>query len=102
MDLSDGYNLSPLRRELFFRILNDVEDIHPIAHRLKFLEDHFPSKKIDKALCWLINNNIIGKSFLGWFQTVCKSSDLEMHRILLSIVDNIAMGQVVAGRNFKL
>jgi hypothetical protein len=98
----DAYPMSPQRRELFMRILNDEIDIHPITMRLHFLADHFPPEQIDSALKWLISNNLIGKRFVAWFTYVCKGSDLELHRLLLAVLANSKLAPVVAGRNFKL
>lgn len=94
--------ISPRRRELYFRIIDTYPDIHPITYRLHFLNDHFPPNKLDRALTWLISNQTTGAKFVSWFKVECKNSDLEMHRLLLSAVDNDALKPVVAGRNFKL
>lgn len=96
------YPMTPLRRELFMRILNDEIEIHPIAMRLQFLQDHFPPDKLDSALRWLINNNLVGKRFVAWFQHVCRSSDLELHRLLLAVMANAKLAPVIAGKNFKV
>jgi hypothetical protein len=89
------------RRELYFRVIDHWPDIHPITLRLHFLDNHFPLTKIDAALKWLVSNNLIGKRFVLWFQQACSNSDLEMHRILLSIVDNLDQVKIVAGKNFR-
>lgn len=90
------------RRQAYLRILNDVKDFHPITNRLYFLDDHFPLDKLDVALQWLIDNRIIGRQFLMWFEQECQNSDLEMHRKLLTIVDNIkAIPMIVAHKNFR-
>lgn len=94
--------IPPYRRELYLRIINDVEDFHLITQRLYFLDDHFPPAKLDHALAWLIASNFVGKSFENWFKIVCKASDLEMHRILISVLANLAPDRLVAGKNFKL
>lgn len=94
-------HIPPKRRELYLRVLNNAQDIHPITHRLHFLDDHFPPNKIDTALTWLINNNFIGASFIAWWDGACKKSDLEMHRLLLAIVDNVGLNRIVMGQNFK-
>jgi len=101
--MTDPYPMSPYRRELYLRVLNDELDLHPITMRLHYLADHFPDQKLDIALKWLIQNNLIGRRFVMWFKTVCSGSDLEMTRNLLSIVDNAAnVGRLIAGKNFKL
>ena len=94
-------NIPEHRRELYFRVINDLEDFHPITLRLFFLDDHFPLHKLDSALQWLIANGFVGKQFMGWFKTVCQSSDLEMHRLLLAIVDNLQLAPIIIGRNFR-
>ncbi len=89
------------RRELYFRIIDSYADIHPITHRLHFLDNHFPPEKLDKALAWLISNDTTGRKFVSWFTVECKGSDLEMHRLLLSAVDNQKLRPVIAGRDFR-
>lgn len=89
-------------RDLLLKIVDNHPDIHPVALRLHFLFDHFPPDKLNTALMWLINNRYTGFSFVSWFKSECKNSDLEMHRLLLSIVDNLQLGRVVAGKNFKI
>ena len=97
-----AYPMSPERRELFLRIVNDELDIHPITMRLHFLCDHFQPDKLDSALKWLVKNNAIGKRFILWFDHVCSGSDLEMVRILNAVVDNARLAPVIAGKNFKV
>lgn len=89
------------RRELYFRVIDTYQDIHAITHRLHFLDNHFPPNKLDQALAWLVLNGTVGAKFIRWFKEECKSSDLEMHRMLLSVIDNVALQPVIAGRNFK-
>jgi hypothetical protein len=96
------YPMSPYRRELFLRVLNDEQDLHPITMRFHYLSDHFPDQKLDIALKWLVSNNLVGRRFVAWFKAVCSGSDLEMARVLLSVVDNTAVGRLIAGKNFKL
>lgn len=97
----DFEEIPPHRRELYLRILNDLTDFHPVTRRLHYLNDHFPLPKLDLALKWLIDSGFIGKVFMGWFKTVCQSSDLEMARILNSVVDNAFAGRLIAGKNFR-
>lgn len=102
--------LGPLRRELYLQILNgepakfagNISNIHfsIITTKLHFLENHFPPKHLNKALIWLINNGIVGKKFSKWFNETCKT-ELEMHRLLLSIVENDVLKPIIAGQNFK-
>lgn len=90
------------RRELYFRIIDDYGvDFHLLAHRLHFLEEHFPLEKLDAALRWLINENFTGVRFVNWFKHSCKGSDLEMHRVLLAVLDHAQLAPVIAGRNFR-
>lgn len=97
-----GWDSMPaIRRELYFRIIDGHPNLHAIGHRLHFLDEHFPPEKLQPALVWLVANNITGQVFINWFNQVCKQSDLEMHRLLISIVNNEAIGAVVAGKNFK-
>lgn len=93
--------MSEKRRELYFKIIDHARDIHPITLRLHFLDNHFPLEKLDLALGWLVQHNYTGRSFLLWFEHVCKNSDLEMHRILLSIVEKAGLTHIVAGKNFR-
>lgn len=95
------YPMTPKRRELLLRVVAGFPDFEKITTRLFFLDDHFPPHKLDQALTWLIAHRCIGSGFVQWFKEECKSSDLEMHRLLLSIVDNIASPAIIAGRNFK-
>lgn len=95
-------DIPPHRRELYFRIINGEPDFHPITLRLHFLNDHFPVDKLDRALKWLVKNNVVGKIFLNWVRTQCNNSDLEMHSKLLAVVDNSQMLPLIAGKNFKL
>lgn len=101
MPVQDDYPMTPKRRDLYLRVVDDYPDYAKITHRLFFLDDHFPPNKLDAALAWLVLHQVTGVRFTYWFKEECKSSDLEMHRLLLSIVDNIAAPAVVAGRNFK-
>jgi len=98
----EAYPMSPARRELFMRILDNEIDIHPITMRLHFLDNHFPPEKLDNALTWLVANNLIGKRFISWYTFVCKNSDLELHRLLLAVLANAQLAPVVAGKNFRL
>lgn len=102
--------MGPVRRELYMRILNGEKATLPgnvhnikfsiIATKLHFLDDHFPPKHLNKALIWLIENGIIGNAFIKWFNETCKT-ELEMHRLLLSIVENDVLKPIIAGQNFK-
>ena len=94
-------SITPERRELYFRVIDHHTDIQLIGDRLAYLELHFPLDMIDIGLKWLINNNITGKNFMPWWVTVCQRSDLEMHRLLLSVVNNIKQAKVIAGKNFR-
>lgn len=95
-------DIPPQRRELYFRLIDNHPNLHAIAHRLHFLDSHFPPAKLDAALKWLTTNNVTGSRFVEWFKVECKNSDLEMHRLLLSVVDNGKLKPVIAGRNFKV
>lgn len=95
-------HIDPKQRELYLRILDGYQPIHLVTHRLHFLDSHFPPAKIEAALKWLISNGYTGQKFVLWFGQSCKNSDLEMHRILLMVVDNAKLLPVVAGRNFKI
>lgn len=92
------------RRQIFFKIIDEFINIHDIALRMYFLNDHFPPQLLDKALNLLIARRLIGAEFLAWFRSVCKSSDLEMHRILFAELqkENAASLHLVAGKNFKI
>lgn len=100
--MSDPHAIPPHRRELYLRILDNYRDFHPITSRFYFLDDHFPPQQLDKALRWLIKNDLVGIRFLNWFKHICSNSDLEMHRNLLAVVNNQELPAVVAGKNFKL
>lgn len=89
------------RRELFFRILDNRQDIHPITMRFHFLSEHFPQHKLDHALQWLVANDVIGVKFIKWFKQECRGSDLQMHERLLRIVDNEPVPAIIAGKNFR-
>jgi hypothetical protein len=102
MDQKLFASIPPARREMYLRIVGNVTDVHPITHRLHFLDTHFPPNKLDKALSWLCKNNVTGDYFVKWFRQYCSNSDLEMVARLLRIVDNAPILPVVAGRNFRL
>jgi hypothetical protein len=89
------------RREMYFKIIDNYPNFHLITLRLYFLDSHFPPLKLDSALRWLLNARLTGYNFIGWWTNVCKGSDLEMHRILLAILDKMPIASVIAGRNFK-
>lgn len=95
-------DMTPRRRELYLKILDNWPEVHEITVRLYFLDDHFPPDKLEKALKWLISNNLTGRRFVSWFNHVCSKSDLELHRNLLAVVDNSDQTPLIAGRNFKL
>ena len=90
------------RRELYFSIIDNHTDIHPITYRLYFLENHFPPHLLDTALKWLVSNDLKGKKFLRWFKEECGASDLEMHHRLLRRVNNEIPLAIIAGKNFKI
>jgi len=95
-------DIPPRRRELYFQIINGEQAFDPITLRLHFLNDRFPADKLDRALEWLIKNRIVGKAFIKWVHLDCHNSDLEMHRKLLTVVDNAPSGRVIGGKNFRL
>ena len=95
-------NIPDKRRDYYFRIIDNQANIHAITMRLFYLDSHFPISKLDTALLWLINNNLTGKKFVDWFENICKASDLELHRLLLGIVNNMPITKVIAGRNFRI
>jgi hypothetical protein len=99
----EAYDMSPERREMFLRLVDTMRPpAHEVSWRLHFLDNHFPPDKLDRALRWLIKNDLVGKKFVMWFKSECKNSDLEMHRYLLRVVDNDSLGPVIAGKNFKV
>lgn len=98
----EAVQLTPVRRDLYLRIVESKKDnVHPITMRLFFIEDHFPTEKVESALKWLIKNNYTGSKFVSWFNSECQGSDLIMHRKLLEIVNNEDVTKVIAGKNFK-
>lgn len=94
-------DIPPRRRELYFRIIDNEADFHPITLRLHFLNDHFPPDKLDAALRWLVSHDLVGRHFVLWFKTQCGNSDLNLHAKLLSVIENQAIARPVAGRSFK-
>lgn len=94
--------MSTKRRDFYFKIIDNVHNFHPITWRLHYLESHFPQEKLDTALGWLTHNGIVGTKFVTWFNEECSKSDLEMIRLLLSIVDNLQQGRIIAGKDFRL
>jgi hypothetical protein len=98
-----NYKLSAQRRELCLRVIDGhYANLEVITNRLFFLDNHFPPRKVERALAWLILSGNVGAKFIRWFQDECQSSDLEMHRLLLSIITNKDKEQIVAGKNFKV
>jgi len=63
--------IAEYRRQLFFKIIDEFPNIHDIALRMYFLNDHFPPQLLDKALNLLITRRLIGVEFLAWFRNVC-------------------------------
>lgn len=100
--MEDTWEIPRRRRDLYFKIIDGLSPPHPVAQRLFFLDDHFPPHKLDRALEWLVSHQIVGVWFVRWHKEVCANSDLEMHKILLGIVDNVLIGPVIAGKDFKL
>jgi hypothetical protein len=94
-------DLPELRRELYLSVIDSYHDLHEIALRLHFLDNHFPLEKLDIALKWLVVNKITGGEFVAWFKYSCKGSDLEMHRLLLAIIDHLKLAPIISGRNFR-
>lgn len=99
--------IPPHRIEMHLRIINDHQNHQPITLRLCYLEEHFPPNLLDKALRWLIENNLIGSKFVMWFDQQCidatgKVSDLQMLANLLRVVENSPVDKIIAGKNFKL
>jgi hypothetical protein len=109
--------MTEVRRELNLRIVNGETDqiiLHQITRPLYFLDQYFPPKHLNKALIWLIEHGLIGKNFIAWYNAKtplklgkvthaagCCGSDLEMHRILLSVVENDVLKPLIAGKNFN-
>lgn len=98
---ADAYNIPNARRNLYLKIVDNYADYHAITNRLYFLDDHFPPNQLDDALKWLVSNNIRGRTFVSWFTHVCAASDLEMHRLLLAVLENLKPDRVIIGKNFK-
>jgi hypothetical protein len=94
--------MGPVRRDLYFKIIETEDLVHPISTRLHFLGNHFPPPKLDAALRWLVFHGYTGKNFMTWWQFQCQASDLEMHRFLLMAVDTKILVPVVANKNFRV
>jgi hypothetical protein len=94
--------MSDKQRQLYFRIIDNRKDIHPIALRLYFLAEYFPPHKLDSALAWLVRNKITGEEFIKWHAVACMGSDLQMHKALLNVVDNFDPEAIIAGKNFRV
>ncbi len=108
--------IGDVRRELMLRIVNGImtERTHLITGPLYHLNETFPPKHLTKALVWLIEHNLVGENFINWYNNKCtysigstayadgcNGSNLELHRILLSVVQNTVIQKVIAGVNFK-
>jgi len=104
MNVQPKKPMSPLIRELYLRIVNDETDpgyLKAITLSLCFLHEYFPAHHLEKALIWLIRSNLIGRRFIQWHFAVAKRSDLEMQRLLLSVVENDVLKPIIAGKNFN-
>ena len=95
-------DMTPERRELYLSIFDGYNPPHDLLNRLHFLDDHFPPRKLDRALAWLVRGQLTGATFMNWYNVVCKKSDLEMLRVLVAVVDNQRQGALIAGENFRL
>jgi hypothetical protein len=95
------YYFTPQRRDLYFKIIDEIQLAEWICPRLYFLEEHFPPNLLNLALKWLVNNQIVGNAFLQWFGDVAHGSNLQMHAELLKVATNQGVERVLAGKNFK-
>lgn len=62
-------------------------DIHRMAYFLEYIIFHMPEPKRSPALEWLIRNDLRGQKFLDFIKGDCKSSGLELIRLLTMRVE---------------
>ena len=72
--------MHPLKREMFLAIWNNHKPVDDVTIPLFYLDSHLPNNMIMPALVLLLKKGITGSNFVEWFNTKCKSSNLEMHR----------------------
>ena len=95
--------LTPKRRKLMLSVLDGYQPFHAVTAQLHYLDNHFPSEKLDAALYWLLKNGIKGKRFVEWFKGDCAGSQLEMHRHLLARLEKTrGLAPVFAGKDFRV
>lgn len=99
-----AYPLTQFRRFQYLKIVGDHPTPHEIAHRLHFLDTHFPQAKLAAALSWLIKSNLMGTRFAHWVEFELHGSNLELHRELLRRVerDEDKKRAILAGRDFRV
>lgn len=96
--------MTPETRFKYLRVVGDHPDRHAIAHRLHYLDCHFPEHKLDAAITWLIRANLTGARFVQWVDGELHGSNLELHRELLKRIEhsNEKLRQIMAGRDFRI
>lgn len=88
--------MSPELVELYWRVINNVEQVIPIIYFL----DQF--KRRDEMLSWLIQQNITGMEFLAWFRYICNGSQKKMAQIILKNINNdLELKEIFFGKDVE-
>lgn len=99
-NLSDSVRtMSDRRRALFQAVIGN--DVNGLAQTCHYLYSHFPEAKLDAALAHLVTINLVGSRLSDFIFEKCDGSNLELHRQLLSWIDNANLRPILAGRDFR-
>lgn len=69
--------MTPLRRELIFKVIDEDQSLIPTMHQL----NHYVH--CDKFLAWLINNRLTGKNFKEWFKEKHQNSVMSLVQFII-------------------
>lgn len=88
--------------KLCVKIANDQNKNLIVIGALDYLCNVIPSDRITFYLSWLDKNDLRGKRFYDWFKSECKSSHIEMHKIIKSNLErlNLSDTKVIYGKDF--
>ena len=86
--------MTPRRRELFFKVVDDDQRALPILHHANRLT------RCDDILTWLVENNLTGRRFVDFF-LLNEASILKTYQEVLKRINKDKIIQpIFAGRDY--
>lgn len=85
-------SLSPKRRELIVRVMNDEPRVLPLIFHIQMM------RRCDEALQWMIDNHLTGTTFHSWFKEVQEGSPLKLIAFLKKQINRSRDTQPVFGQ----